>query len=175
MFSFKTLWTTFPTASMDLLMVSADLLMQAGCAVDGSDDATALVERTTAGETFNETILSEVAKQSAAPASSCLTASKYSALSGKFLIRNAPTFRDACATLSTTPRCDADKPLRSLTRSLKSKLGMAFSCGQWHKTFLMMGGKPWSSGYGKRLVFQRPWVRIPSPYTGWTFFHIYFL
>ena len=29
---------------------------------------------------------------------------------------------------------------------------------------------PWSSGYGRRLMFQRSWVRIPLPYTGWTFF-----
>ena len=30
--------------------------------------------------------------------------------------------------------------------------------------------EPWSSGYGKRLTFQRSWVRIPALYTGWTFF-----
>ena len=35
--------------------------------------------------------------------------------------------------------------------------------------------EPWSSGYGKRLSFQRSWIRIPAPYTGWTFFHIYLL
>ena len=34
----------------------------------------------------------------------------------------------------------------------------------------MFGQEPWSSGYGKRLTFQRSWVRIPAPYTGWTFF-----
>ena len=32
------------------------------------------------------------------------------------------------------------------------------------------GRKPWSCGYGKRLTFLRSWVRIPAPYTGWTFF-----
>ena len=32
------------------------------------------------------------------------------------------------------------------------------------------GREPWSSGFGKRLTFQRLWVRIPAPYTGWTFF-----
>ena len=26
----------------------------------------------------------------------------------------------------------------------------------------------WSSGYGRRLVFQRSWVRISTSYTGWT-------
>ena len=35
-----------------------------------------------------------------------------------------------------------------------------------------IGWEPWSSGYWKRLTFQRSWVRIPAPYTGWTFFHI---
>ena len=30
--------------------------------------------------------------------------------------------------------------------------------------------KTWSSGYGRRLMFQRSWVQIPAPYTGWTFF-----
>jgi len=33
----------------------------------------------------------------------------------------------------------------------------------------------WSSGYGRRLMFQRLQVRILAPYTGWRFFHIYLL
>ena len=28
--------------------------------------------------------------------------------------------------------------------------------------------EPWSSGYGRRLRFQRLWVRILAPFTGWT-------
>ena len=28
---------------------------------------------------------------------------------------------------------------------------------------------PLSSGYGRRLMFKRSWVRIPAPYTGWIF------
>ena len=28
--------------------------------------------------------------------------------------------------------------------------------------------EPWSSDYGRRLVFQRSWVRIPALYTGWS-------
>ena len=35
---------------------------------------------------------------------------------------------------------------------------------------LVNGREPWSSGYGSRLTFQRSWVRIPAPDTGWTFF-----
>ena len=35
--------------------------------------------------------------------------------------------------------------------------------------------EPWSSGYGRRLMFPSLWVQIPAPYTGWTFFHIYLL
>ena len=30
--------------------------------------------------------------------------------------------------------------------------------------------QPWSSGYGRRLIFWSLWDRIPAPYTGWTFF-----
>ena len=39
----------------------------------------------------------------------------------------------------------------------------------------VLGRAPWSSGYGRRLRFQRLWVRIPSPYTGWTwhFSHLF--
>ena len=29
-----------------------------------------------------------------------------------------------------------------------------------------------SSGYGRRLMFQRLWVQTPAPYTGWRFFPI---
>ena len=31
----------------------------------------------------------------------------------------------------------------------------------------ILGQEPWSSGYGKRLMFWRLWVQIPAPYTGW--------
>ena len=41
-----------------------------------------------------------------------------------------------------------------------------------NKVQWQMGWESWSSGYGKRerFAFQRSWVRIPAPYTGWTFF-----
>ena len=35
---------------------------------------------------------------------------------------------------------------------------------------LFLGREPWSSGYGRRLMFRRSGVQIPAPYTGWTFF-----
>ena len=35
---------------------------------------------------------------------------------------------------------------------------------------LLLNLEPWSSGYGWRLMFQRSWVRMPAPYTGWAFF-----
>ena len=38
-----------------------------------------------------------------------------------------------------------------------------------------IGREPWSSGYGRRLMFVRLWVRIPSPYTGWTLGHFFTL
>ena len=31
--------------------------------------------------------------------------------------------------------------------------------------------KPCSSGYERRPMFQRSWVQIPAPYTGWAFFN----
>ena len=37
-----------------------------------------------------------------------------------------------------------------------------------------LGREPWSSGYEGRLMFLRSWVRIPMPYTGWTW-HSYTL
>ena len=36
--------------------------------------------------------------------------------------------------------------------------------------FSVHGQEPWSSGYGRRLVFQRLWVQILASNTGWTFF-----
>ena len=38
-----------------------------------------------------------------------------------------------------------------------------------------LGWEPWSSGYVRRLMFQKLWVRIPAPYTGWTshFSHVF--
>ena len=40
---------------------------------------------------------------------------------------------------------------------------------------ILQGWKPWSSGYGRRLMFWRTWVWIPAPYTGWAFIHILLL
>ena len=39
-------------------------------------------------------------------------------------------------------------------------------CGRQKYRF---GRELWSSGYGRRLMFQRLWVRIPAMYTGCTF------
>ena len=30
-----------------------------------------------------------------------------------------------------------------------------------------LGREPWSSGYGRRLVYRKSWVRIPALHTGW--------
>ena len=37
------------------------------------------------------------------------------------------------------------------------------------------GQEPWSCGYGRRLNFPRLQVRIPTTYTGWTFFTYLFV
>ena len=42
--------------------------------------------------------------------------------------------------------------------------------GLREKEVVWRRGEPWSSDDGMRLMFRRPWVRIPAPYTGWTFF-----
>ena len=34
--------------------------------------------------------------------------------------------------------------------------------------FNVFGREPWYSGYGRRLMFERSWVQILAPYTGWT-------
>ena len=39
-----------------------------------------------------------------------------------------------------------------------------------NKYIKLIGREPWYSGYGKRLTFQRSWVRFLAPYTRWTFF-----
>ena len=39
-----------------------------------------------------------------------------------------------------------------------------------HKGKLLQLGEPWSSGYGRRLMFWRLWVLIPALYPGWAFF-----
>ena len=35
---------------------------------------------------------------------------------------------------------------------------------------LFGGWVPWSSGFGRWLMFERSWVQIPALCTGWTFF-----
>ena len=44
-----------------------------------------------------------------------------------------------------------------------------------YQRFLNVGREPWSSGYGKRLTFQRSWVRILAPDTGWTWHFSYWI
>ena len=38
------------------------------------------------------------------------------------------------------------------------------------KNGTIAGREPWSSGYGRRLVFKMSWVQIPAWDSGWTFF-----
>ena len=47
------------------------------------------------------------------------------------------------------------------------QIGLFF---EWIANLLSYGREHWSIGYGRRLIVWRPWVRIPAPYTGWTFF-----
>ena len=47
--------------------------------------------------------------------------------------------------------------------NVKSKLEEGVTCLK-----KLCFGEPWSSGYRRRLVFQRLWVQILAQYTGWT-------
>ena len=50
-------------------------------------------------------------------------------------------------------------------------LGMSFLWTRYQSKHVAISGRePWSSGYGRRLMFWRSWVQIPAPNTGWTFF-----
>ena len=40
---------------------------------------------------------------------------------------------------------------------------------------LYKGWEPCSSGYGRRLKFDRAWVQIPAPYTGWSWHFFTFI
>ena len=47
-------------------------------------------------------------------------------------------------------------------RMLKNQLSIILC---WKNLYRI---EPWSSGYGRQLMFERSWVWIPVPYTGWT-------
>ena len=49
------------------------------------------------------------------------------------------------------------------------------SMGQMLQNLFDVEREPWSSGYGRRLMFQSLWVRILAPYTGWAwhFSHLF--
>ena len=62
----------------------------------------------------------------------------------------------------------------TLPRKPETDAGKTSFCRLWrlvgtHKLIIFIGWEPWSSGYGRRLIFQRSWVWIPALYTGWTF------
>ena len=42
-------------------------------------------------------------------------------------------------------------------------------------TYEFHGREPWFSGYGWRFMFERSWVWIPVPYTGWPNGHFFTL
>ena len=39
--------------------------------------------------------------------------------------------------------------------------------------YFLIRQETWYSGYGRRLIFRRSWVRISASYTGWTFSHLF--
>ena len=49
------------------------------------------------------------------------------------------------------------------TSSLRQTwLGRGGVEGETNNKMLILGQEPWSSGYGRRLMFRRLWVRIPA-------------
>ena len=44
------------------------------------------------------------------------------------------------------------------------------SCKTSTSKIVKVGREPWSSGYGRRHMFRRLWVWIPSMYNGWAWF-----
>ena len=45
--------------------------------------------------------------------------------------------------------------------------GFCVTCNSKNKE-RSFGWEPWSSGYGRRLMFHKSWVWIPALYTGWS-------
>ena len=58
--------------------------------------------------------------------------------------------------------------LISITCDLKQNISVRFIAFNLTTFSIQTNYLNWSSGYGWRLTFQRSWVRIPVPYTGWT-------
>ena len=56
------------------------------------------------------------------------------------------------------------------TRKRVRNRNNVFASGRLKKN---KGREPWSSGYGRRFMFHRLWVRIPAPYTEWIFSHLF--
>ena len=74
------------------------------------------------------------------------------------------------------PSCFILNILRSIYFSLEvcnTYLGVPPNDTVVHHTKISF--EPWSSGWGRRFVIRRLWVRIPAPDTGWTFFQFYLL
>ena len=51
------------------------------------------------------------------------------------------------------------------TRIVPSRARNVVCKENWRHHFCSNGREPWSSGYERRLMFYRLWVRIPAPYT----------
>ena len=70
--------------------------------------------------------------------------------------------------ISRTSRLSENYVLISLSACSRATWHWQISCFLYNKMF-GLGREPWSSGYRRRLVFKRSWVRIPVPNTGATF------
>ena len=85
--------------------------------------------------------------------------------------------QSSCTTTFLGPAYHDDRDSKVSRWHLKTEPEWITKRGtKWAELVTGGGGKlegPWSSGYGRRLMFVRSWVWIPAPYTGysWHFSH----
>ena len=69
--------------------------------------------------------------------------------------------------------CARFTPLKLIRKNTTLMNLFCVSVDHTNNKYQKIGREPLSSGYGRRLMNWRLWVRFPATYTGWTFFHIY--
>ena len=88
------------------------------------------------------------------------------------LICRLPIDRDYM-TLQSKSFCDPFLPVQIVNNETAASKAIFFGGGRWLFHRISIGQQerrrePWSSGYERRLMFQRSWVQILAPYVGWT-------
>ena len=71
---------------------------------------------------------------------------------------------DAVAIITFYPKLFLANSITNKLKKLYQVVGLILPR---YLIIFFLGREPWSSGYGWRLMFERSWVRIPAPNTGW--------